>query len=149
MASFCLDIHGTMSCVCFSSLWCWIKTCGVDLPSFQGVLSHQWPITRPISPLHLPDSFYLKYILALPPPPPIVRLTWYSRATWLKKLSKIKCCCWFLVFWMILKVRSWFKLSENLMHLTAFIGKLHFKNLKPSYLSTHNFRIIGGTLGVS
>ena len=40
--------------------WCCIKTSGVDLPSFQSFLSHQWSITRPISSLCLPDSFYLK-----------------------------------------------------------------------------------------
>ena len=58
--------HGwpVVSCACRSSLWCWIKTCGVDLPSFQSVLSHQWPITRLILPLHLSNPFYWNYTLA-------------------------------------------------------------------------------------
>jgi len=34
-----------------------------------------------------------------------------------------------------MKVRSWFKQCENLLHIAAFIVELqHFKNLKPSFL---------------
>ena len=43
---------------------------------------------------------------------------------------------------MTLKVRSWFKLRENLMHVAAFIGKLqHHEYFKPSYLGIGKWAI--------
>jgi len=76
--------HGSpvVSCVCLSSLVVLDKDLSCWFAIISECFKHQWPITRPISPLHLPNSFYLKYTLALlpPPPPPMVKLAWYSQA---------------------------------------------------------------------